>query len=243
MACKICMILWKSCFNCPSSNNPLSQESQEKWVDELLDGSLRLLDVCTAAKDSLLYTKECARELQSIIRRRRGGDMELVTEVRKYLTSRKVVRNAIRKTFANLKGIEKKCTFSTANKDNQTVVLINLLREVEVVTLSIFESLLSLISGSRATQSKLSSWSLVSKLMQTKRVSCTQEADENEYAKVDAEMQSFALQKTIKSDNIDSLQNQLEKLESRSQDLEEGLESLFRRLIKIRVSLLNILNH
>ncbi|KAJ7978684.1 hypothetical protein O6P43_002178 [Quillaja saponaria] len=227
----------------PLTQQSIVQESQEKWVDKLLDGSLRLLDVCTAAKDSLLHTKECARELQSIIRRRRGGELELATEVRKYLVSRKVARNAIHKSLGNLKAIEKKCTFATANKDHENAELISMLREVEAVTLSIFESLLSFISGPRQTKSKLSSWSLVSKLMQTKRVACTQETDENEFAKVDAAVQSFALQMTIKSDNINSLQNLLEKLESHSQGLEEELESLFRRLIKIRVSVLNILNN
>ncbi|KAJ7978686.1 hypothetical protein O6P43_002179 [Quillaja saponaria] len=228
-------------FQLPLTQQAIVQESQEKWVDEVLDGSLRLLDVCTAAKDALLHTRECARELQSIIRRRRGGEMELTTEVRKYLTSRKVVRKAIHKALGNLKGIEKKCTFATANKDHQTVALVSLLREVEAVTLTIFESLLTFISG--PTQSKRSSWSFVSKLMQTKKVACTQEADANEFAKVDMALQSFMFQMTGKSDNINDLQNQLEKLESCIQDFEEGLESLFRRLIKIRVSLLNILNH
>jgi len=37
--------------------------------------------------------------------------------------------------------------------------------------------------------------------------------------------------------------NLLGKLEPIFQDLEEGLECLFRGLIKTRVSLLNILNH
>ncbi|KAJ7967096.1 hypothetical protein O6P43_011401 [Quillaja saponaria] len=228
-------------FQLPLTQQAISQESSEKWVDEVLDGSLRLLDVCTTAKDGLLLTKECVQELQSIIRRRRGGDMELATEIRKFLTSRKVVRKAICKALGNLKGVEKKCTFSTANKDYQTVALVSLLREVQAVTLSIFESLLSFISG--PIQSKPSSWSLVSKLMKTKRVACRQEADANEFAKVDVALQSFMSQMTDKSDNIKDIQNPLEKLEPRIQDLEEGLESLFRRLIKIRVSLLNILNN
>ncbi|CAJ1973070.1 unnamed protein product [Sphenostylis stenocarpa] len=58
----------------------LLHERQENWVDEILDGSLRLLDVCTSAKDALLHTKECARELHSIIRRKRGGEVELTAE-------------------------------------------------------------------------------------------------------------------------------------------------------------------
>ncbi|KAI4298323.1 hypothetical protein L6164_031897 [Bauhinia variegata] len=214
---------------------------QECHVDELLDGSLRLLDVCTAGKDALLHTKECTRELQSIMRRRRGGEVEITAEVRKYLASRKVVRKAVIKALGNLKGDASKSKFSSSNKDHQTMALLGLLKDVEVATLSVFESLLKFISG--PTQSKASNWSLVSKLMQAKRVAYTQESDENEFAKVDAVLQSFVFHMTSKSDSIDHLQNQLENLESCIQDFVEVLETLFRRFIKTRVALLNILNH
>ncbi|KAK7312326.1 hypothetical protein VNO77_36104 [Canavalia gladiata] len=225
----------------PVTQEALVHEHQEKWVNELLDGSLRLLDTCTATKDALLHTKECTRELQSIIRRKRGGEVELKVEVKKFLTSRKVVKKAIFKALENLKGNANKCSLSSTDKDFQTVVSVSLLKEFEVITFSIFESLLNFISGS--TQTKRGNWSLVSKLMHTKRVSYLQGVDENEFAEVDAALQFFAFNIASKSNCIDELQNKLEKLGSCIQDLEEGLESLFRRLIKIRVSLLNILNH
>ncbi|KAK7257962.1 hypothetical protein RIF29_32313 [Crotalaria pallida] len=226
----------------PLTQEALVHERQEKWVEELLDGSLRLLDTCSATKDALLHTKECTRELQSIIRRRRrGGEEELAIEVKKFLTSRKVARKAIFKALENLKGNENKCSFSITNKDYQTVASISLLKEVEVITFSIFESLLNFISGSM--QSKRSSWSLVSKIMQSKRVPHAQGVDENEFANVDAALQFFAINLASKSNGIDDLQNKLARLGSCIQKLEEGLESLFRRLIKIRVALLNILNH
>ncbi|XP_030949992.1 uncharacterized protein LOC115973891 [Quercus lobata] len=50
----------------------LAQEQHKTWFDELLHESLRLLDLCGIAKDSLLQTKECTHQLQSIMRRRRG---------------------------------------------------------------------------------------------------------------------------------------------------------------------------
>lgn len=225
----------------PLTQEALVQERQEKWVDDLLDESLRLLDACTATKDALLHTKECTRELQSIIRRRRGGEVELTIEVKKFLTSRKVVRKAIFKALEKLKGNANKCNLAISNKDYQTMALITLLKDSEVITFSIFESLLNFFSGS--SHAKRSSWSLVSKLMNNKRVGYAQGADENEFAKVDAALQLFAFNMSTKSSDINDLQKKLEHLGTCMQDLEEGLDSLFRRLIKIRVALLNILNH
>ncbi|KAG5033686.1 hypothetical protein JHK87_008596 [Glycine soja] len=205
-------------------------------------GSLRLLDVCTAAKDALLRTKECTRELQSTIRRKRGGEVELTAEVKKFLTSRKVVKKAISKALANLNSTSKSSNISSnTNKDHRTVALISLLQDMEVATLSTFQTLLQFISGS--TQSKSNSWLSISKLIQPKRVGCSLVADESEFAQVDAALQSFVFTKTCKFEDINNLQNQLEKMESCIKDFEEGLEFLFRCLIKIRVSLLDILNH
>ncbi|XP_020216751.1 uncharacterized protein LOC109800375 [Cajanus cajan] len=226
-------------FQLPLTQEALHHESQEKWVDELLNGSLRVLDVCTATKDSLLHTKECMRDLQSIMRRRKGGE---VAEIKKFLTSRKVVKKAISKALENLKATSKHGNISSTNKGNQTVALISLLENVEVVTLSTFQALMQFISGT--TQSKSSSWVLVSKLMQTKKVGCSQLADhESEFAQLDEALQSCMFSQTSKIENMNKLQNQLEKIESLTQDLEEGLEFLFRHLIKTRVALLNILNH
>jgi len=226
----------------PLTQDVLLHERQEKWVDELLDGSLRVLDVCSAAKDALLHTKECTREIHSIIRRKRGGEVELTAEAKKFLTSRKVVKKAIFKALANMNGTSKSCNVSsTTNKDHRTVALIALLQDTEVATLSTFQTLLQFISGS--TQTKSNSWLSISKLIQPKRVSCSEVADESEFAQVDAALQSFAFAKTCKFEETINLQRHLEKMESCIQDFEEGLEFLFRRLIKIRVSLLNVLNH
>ncbi|XP_058780860.1 uncharacterized protein LOC131654955 [Vicia villosa] len=221
---------------------PLTQDAllhEQNWVNNLLDGSLRLLDVCSAAKDAVIHTKECTRELQSIIRRR-GGGTEVTAEAKKFLTSRKVVKKAISKALTNLKGNAKNCNIISTNEDHQTLSLIKLLQDVEVAILSTFQTTLQFISGT--THSKSNSWGSISKLIQPKRVACSLVADESEFAQVDVALQSFLFTKTRKLEGINDLQNHLEKTESCIQDLEEGLEFVFRRLIKIRVSLLNTLN-
>ncbi|CAL2279814.1 unnamed protein product [Prunus armeniaca] len=150
----------------PLTQQALAKEQNEKWTNELLDGSLRLLDVCSGAKDAIFQTKECVQDLQSIIQRTRGGESgSLTSEVRKYLTSRKMVKKTIQKAMKNLKGIENRSTFSSPNQDNESIAIVNKLREVEAVTLAVFESLLSFISGPK---SQPSSWSLVSKMKKQK---------------------------------------------------------------------------
>ncbi|PQM36033.1 uncharacterized protein Pyn_25744 [Prunus yedoensis var. nudiflora] len=222
----------------PLTQQALAQVQNEKWANELLDGSLRLLDVSSSAKDAILQTKECVQDLQSIIRRR-GGETGLTSEVRKYLSSRKMVKKAIQKAMKNLKGTENRSTFSSLNKDDETFSVVSKLREVEAITLAVFESLLSFISGPK---SQPSSWSLVSKMMQSKKVACEEATEINEFAEVDAALNSLIRHKASKP-SADDAHNQLDQLELCIQDQEEGLECLFRQMIKTRVSLLNILNH
>ncbi|KAK0581032.1 hypothetical protein LWI29_009036 [Acer saccharum] len=212
----------------PLVQQALGQEQQKKWVDELLNGSLRILDISSIAKDALLQTKECVQGLSSVLRRRRGD--EISSEVKKYLTSRKTVKKTIKKA---LKGMANKC--SKTNEEDETITM---LKDVEAATSTVFESLLSLISRPKA--SSKSGWSLVSKLIHSKGIACEEEeSDMNEFVKVDTALSTLA----SKSDNIICVQNQLKELESNIQDLEEGIECLSRHLIKSRVSLLNILNN
>ncbi|XP_040364488.1 uncharacterized protein LOC112171380 [Rosa chinensis] len=186
----------------PLTQQALAQEKHEKWANELLDGSLRLLDICSTAKDALLPTKECIQNLQSIVRRRGGGESDvLASEVRKYLTSRKMVKEPLHKAMGNLKEMENKSNFSSLNKDQETIANISKLREVEAVTRTVFEPIWSFISGPKVS----SSWSFISKMMQSKRVACEEEAEVNQFAEVDAALKSHK--------SLDNAQNQLNNLE------------------------------
>ncbi|CAN1134730.1 hypothetical protein LINPERPRIM_LOCUS15923 [Linum perenne] len=192
---------------------PSTQQAMIHDQNELLDGSLRVLDLCNTAKDALSQMKESVVELQSAIRRRQG---DLVAETKRYLNSRKTVKKAIQKA---LKGMETKKSTSSNN----------MLRETESIVVEVLESLLSFISQSNSNSN---SWSLVSKIMASKKNEVS--ANTNEFAEVDACL------KTSKS--TEEIQSLLKNLQPCIQDLEEGVESLFRCLIKTRASILNINN-
>ena len=214
----------------------LAQEQCEKLVNELLDGSLRLLDVCDMARNALLQAKECTRELQSTMRRRPDNKMEITREVEKYVASRKGVKKSMKKI---LKDMQTKINYNT-----EDILIVSLLKDIEAATLIGFESLLTFIAKSKS-QSKSSSWSLVSKLVHHKRVACEcEETDANEFEMVDAALQSLISHKPSKYSLLNgNVQTWLRKLELNIQDLEEMLECLSRSIVKTRVSLLNILDH
>ena len=193
-----------------------------KFLNQLLDGSLRLLDLCNTAKDSLSQMKESVCELQSVLRRKQG-DLDQ-SDVKHYLTKRKGVKKSIQKAMKNVKSIQSK------SNDNPEIVAV--FRDVEATTINVFESLASFVSVSRP-----SGWSFVSKLKHQKKVANEQEM--NEFTTVDASLEALPGDKTNKCDEV---QTQLQDLELLIQDLEEGTECLYRRMIKSRVSLLNIFN-
>ncbi|XP_021903858.1 uncharacterized protein LOC110819086 [Carica papaya] len=205
----------------PLTQRTLVQEQQPKWSD-LLDGSLRLLDVCSTAKDSLLQTKECTQKLLPIIRRRGGVE----TEAKKFLASRKVIKKAIHRAIGRLESMQKQRELSSSNADQETMATVSMLREVEAVTLNVFKSLLLFISGSKS-QLKPSRWSAVSKLTHLQRAACKEE-NASEFGKVVGVLRSLCA--------VESVQDHLKNLELCIQDLEERIECLYRQMIKSRIS-------
>ncbi|KAG5547567.1 hypothetical protein RHGRI_013305 [Rhododendron griersonianum] len=219
----------------PHTQQSFAQQRHEKWVEVVIEKYLRLLDVCATVKDVSSQTKQDLQGLLSILRRRREGD-----DFSGYLNSRKKAKKVIQKSLKDLKSIKTNHAVVALEKSRE---LLDSLNEVEAATIGVFESLLSYVSGTKA-ESRFSS---VSKLMPRKSVaSKDEETKSNVFDKFDAALHSLNNLKMSKSDNtmhVENAQHELGKMESSIQDIEEGLECLFRRLIKTRVIFLNILNH
>ncbi|MED6169491.1 hypothetical protein PIB30_021788 [Stylosanthes scabra] len=220
------------------------RESCKTSVDELLEDSLMLLDVCAAVKDVLLQSTESIQGLQSAVRRKRWGESALKSEGEKYLSLRKKAKKTIQNALESFKGFKKGFSVITSsNTEDEFVSMIRSLKEAEFVTLIQLESLLSFASGSRAKTKMMSNWIAVSKFMQPKRVCCdSDQSNMNEFEKVDGELQSL-FQKHSSVVSVQSFQNSMENLESFIKNLDSGIEKLERKIIRTRVSLLNIYNY
>lgn len=180
-----------------------------------------MLDVCSISKDVVLLVKEQLLDLQFTLRRKIFSQPNINAKIAAYNHYRKKLKKETLKCLRTLKGMrnESVVTSDISTIDQKLVVVMEVLREVRVTTLTIVESLLSLISIPWLDQ-KSSKGSLRSKFFSSGDQSMYEICDE------------MALQ---------SANKRLEAVEIAIEYLEVELECIFRRLIQTRVSLLNIL--
>ncbi|RZC51184.1 hypothetical protein C5167_019602 [Papaver somniferum] len=201
------------------TNNLVALKDLYECVEDFLsteDG--KCLDAVLDRSCMLLDVCETIKDVLSMMKQ---SAQDLQSSIRRqsnefdaYMSSRKKVCKVIQKCLSDLK--------KNTNKNNDFVS--DVLTEVEATTLAVFESVLSFLSAPKQR-------SLVSKL--TTKNSTQQVV--NEVTKIDIALKS----KVIEAKEV---QKPLAALEMNLQELEQGLESVFRCLIKNRVSLLNILN-
>ncbi|GER26134.1 hypothetical protein STAS_01762 [Striga asiatica] len=208
----------------PSIQQELANVQNENWTNELLEGSLRLVDLCGFSRDVLCLTKESIQELQSAIRRQ-------ADDFNSYAASRKKVNKMVNKCIKNMK---------TSNQNSSPISPIGkILKEAESIDLSILKSLLVVLSGQKDTESKKSWSTLLSKFTQsTSRVHSEVDRESG-----DMDLCSLSIHKSMKNMDSKTMLMQLRASEMIIQEIEECVEALFRSLVRTRVSLLNAISH
>ncbi|CAL9774049.1 unnamed protein product, partial [Musa acuminata subsp. burmannicoides] len=204
---------------------PMSKYSniQEKESVEVeLDGSVRLLDLLGIMRDSMMTTTDQIRTLEIALRRQ--GVTVAESKMYTHIRFDKKAEKGIKSIFKLLKQMDDKYVSCCTNSKDSWMVT-EILREARAITISLLQSIFKFLSMPRP-QGKASRWSLISKALQKRKVACEGEQEEIE----------------DNDGKIQRAQNQLWTLQNSIEDIETGLECLFRRLIKNRVSLLNILS-
>ncbi|KAJ4714089.1 DUF241 domain protein [Melia azedarach] len=248
-------------YNCIEEEFIHSPQTQQallrngKIADENLDESVTLLDTCSSASDLMLTMKQHAQTLQSALRRRGGEYSSIETHISAYISFKKKMKKEIAKNLCALKKLESKLsssssTFSVFDLDYNLSFTIKVLQETTEITISIFKSLLLYLSMQTMKPKSAGGWSLISKLMKMKLLSSDKGVDHqkiiNEVETVDLALLNLHGNSRIsgsnsKSEEVQIAQKMLENLEVSIEGIETGLDSMFRCLVKNRVSFLNIL--
>ncbi|KAG5547551.1 hypothetical protein RHGRI_013289 [Rhododendron griersonianum] len=97
----------------PHTQLAFAQQQEETWVEEVLEKYLRLLDICSAARDVSTQTKQDVQNLLSILRRRRDTN-----DFAGYVTSRKKAKKEIQKSLKELKSIKSKTIGIASDKSH-----------------------------------------------------------------------------------------------------------------------------
>ncbi|WCJ32776.1 hypothetical protein M5689_014177 [Euphorbia peplus] len=213
-------------LNMSSTQELLSRFRGEKCVEELLDGSVGLLDLCGNTRDMLLQLKEHIQALQSAFRRRKGSSEK---SIQNYNLFRKKMKKDVHKFIARLKQLEIKVL------ENQDCHLIQLFKDVFVINSVIFQTVMVFLCGS--SKPKRNGWLMISKLMHRgSAVTCEEHQESlNEMASVDHAL-------LVENFECENAQKRLEDLEKGVDETEKFLEGVFRNLIKTRASILNIIS-
>ncbi|XP_022132740.1 uncharacterized protein LOC111005532 [Momordica charantia] len=222
-----------------STQQVLARSENRQLVDELLDGSMKLLDICSLAKEMTLETQVHVGALFSAVRRRKG-DSAVQTAVAAYTCFRKKMKKEAKKLITSMRKMDEKLNSLTplVNLDHHLSSVIGALRQACSTNSSIFESVFLYLTPLMKPEAR--GWSLVSKWVHKGAIACELNSGMNEFENVDAALRS--VEEVVEIEKLQIAQRRLEGLEMAAQDIESGLDGVFRRLIRTRASLLNIIS-
>ncbi|KAM0003912.1 hypothetical protein Hdeb2414_s0262g00851311 [Helianthus debilis subsp. tardiflorus] len=234
-------------LNMSATRGLVTGEQNKKWVEELVEESVSLLDVCCSVRDMVAQMKAHVRDVQSVLRRRKS-ELSNEKSVINYNCFRKKMKKDVKLLVGSLKQVDNMMTSGGSavvdSNNHHLAAVMKAVIGVSETTVSVFESLLLLLS---LPNSKPNRWSIVvSKLMHKGIVACEDQQENgigNEFESVDDALQSLC--KNGPSTQLEKMQIakcRLEMLESQLECMEIRLECVFRRLIGSRATLLNIIS-
>ncbi|KAL6658373.1 hypothetical protein ACP70R_003959 [Stipagrostis hirtigluma subsp. patula] len=142
----------------PSNQVGLSVTQQRKMMEEELDRSLGLIDLCSAMQESLAELKMIVQELRLVLKR--GDGVALQLKIESFIRLAKKAQKPLKKTTS--KAVAEGCK------------LVRLMAEAREMAVYLLESTSQLLPKQIGCPS-VSKWSLVSKRFQKRKVACEEQ--------------------------------------------------------------------
>ncbi|KAL1323253.1 hypothetical protein HN51_033605 [Arachis hypogaea] len=234
-------------LNMASTQHVISQNQggDEKYFEEVLDGSIRVLDICGITRDIILQIKENVQSLHSSLRRRKG-DSSVEKSVLEYNLFTKKMKKNSKKVITNLKHMDSNFGVSPIlNLGDHFGAVVRVLREVILMNLFVFQLLLSFFNMSKSkSKSKSTKWLMVAKLLHKGVIACDEDNSQNvnELQCVEASLSTLLIEGINNGEKMHIAHEKLGALENVLESLDNNLDSTFRNLIKTRASLLNMIS-
>ncbi|XP_060195361.1 uncharacterized protein LOC132624630 [Lycium barbarum] len=221
-------------LNLPLTLQALSQCQNKKWVDDILDKSVRFMDICGTTRELVSQFKENVKDVQSSLRRRKG-DLSMEASSTNYTSYRKKMKKDAKSLITALKKMDHEEVVAVMEFDQLVSVVIRVLREVTTMGISVFQMVLVFLSVPNSKP--VSRWSLVSRLVHK-----GDQDNVNEIESADVALSSLCRCGSNEVEKIQFVQSKLETVEAHFESIENGLNNIFRCLIRSRSSLLNVVS-
>ncbi|KAM0067768.1 hypothetical protein Hdeb2414_s0002g00065211 [Helianthus debilis subsp. tardiflorus] len=233
----------------PTTQVLMSHEQNKKWVHELVDESVKFLDICGSISEMLSEIKGHSRDLVCALRRRMGDQRITENSIMKYNCFRKKLKKHVKGLNTSLKQVDNLSAGGGSvvvdSNNHHLAAVIRAVIGVSEMTILGFESLLMFFS---ASVPKPNRWStVVSKIMHKEMVACEDQKENgsvNDFENIDAALKilckfGFCSEK---GNHVQIAQCRLERVGAHIERMESGLECIFRFLFQTRVSLLNFIS-
>ncbi|XP_071713731.1 uncharacterized protein [Rutidosis leptorrhynchoides] len=225
--------------NMSQSSSSRTSNQTMKWTDEVLDISVKFLDICSTITEVISQTSQHLRDLSCDLRRNGGCSNESV--ISKYNLFRNNLKRDIKGSMASLKQVDKMISSSSLNVDSEnypSISMIPYFREVTALSTVIFRISLVFLATPLLKTKTARKWTVVS----TRKVVPEAKVDVNvnELQSLDAAVVGYS--HCDKHENIQVIKKKLEASEATLESINSSIELMSRRLIGTRASLLNMVS-
>lgn len=196
----------------------------------IVEGSLKLLEICNASKQCLVRLLEAVRTSL-----RCSNSSEARGEISRYFCLRKEITKIAKGLVLELRQIEGSLVSEKRELISEEFEVISVLRCVSIINISVLESFLSFLIVSSKGK-----FGLISKLVAKMSVISEEKLCEkgNELSNVDVVLHAFDGERC----DYDVVKKRLQVLEVSLRGIEDGLNNICKQLTRTRASLINIIS-